>query len=93
MGSRRTKEPQMESKLTLRQAVEKVLAGKRAGLTVAEITDAAVPLTRVAGATPRQQVYSLVYSEARKPDGLVVKVRDGKGGPFKLNPKRRKAAA
>jgi hypothetical protein len=83
----------MPDKLTLRDAVEKVLTGKRNGLTVAEITDAAVPLSRVAGATPKQQVYSLVYSEARKADGLVVKVRDGKGGPFKLNPKRRRVAA
>jgi hypothetical protein len=87
------KEPQMPDKLTLRQAVEKVLTGKRAGMTVAEITEQAIPLTRVAGATPKQQVYSLVYSEGRRPDGLVVKVREGKGGPVKLNPKRRKAAA
>ena len=33
--------------------------------------------------------YSVLYGENRKPDGLVVKA--GKGGQFKLNPKRAKA--
>jgi hypothetical protein len=40
------------AKVTLRQAVEQVLTGKPKGLTVAQITEQAVPLTAVAGATP-----------------------------------------
>lgn len=78
------------SKLTARQATEKVLTGKRTPMTVAQITEAALPLTAIKGATPKQQFYSLLYSEAKKADGLVIKAGDG--AIFKLNPKRRKAA-
>lgn len=42
------------------------------------------------GKFPKQTFYSVLYSENKKPDGLVVKV--GEGANFKLNPKRRKAA-
>jgi hypothetical protein len=77
------------SKLTTRQAVERVLTGKRTAMSVAAITEAALPLTSIKGATPKQQFYSLLYSEAKKADGLVVKV--GPGGTFKLNPKRKAA--
>ena len=76
-------------KLTTRQATEKVLTGRRKPMTVAEITEAALPLTNIKGATPKQQFYSLLYSEAKKADGLVLKAGDG--GVFKLNPKRRKS--
>jgi HB1, ASXL, restriction endonuclease HTH domain len=78
------------TKLTARQATEKVLTGKRSPMTVAQITEAALPLTAFKGATPKPQFYSLLYSEARKPDGLVMKAGDG--AVFKLNPKRQKAA-
>jgi hypothetical protein len=40
------------------------------------------------GKTPGQVFYSTLYSESRKPDGLVIQVSRG---TFKLNPKRRKA--
>jgi hypothetical protein len=61
------------TKLTTKQAITKVLAGKRKRMTVA------------------QTFYSVLYSEAKKPNGLVVKA--GNGGLFKLNPKRARAAA
>jgi hypothetical protein len=38
------------------------------------------------GKTPGQVFYSTIYSESKKPDGLVVQT--GRGA-FKLNPKRR----
>jgi len=75
------------SKLTTMQAIERVLVGKRKGMTVKEITDAALPLTNLRGKTPKQTFYSVLYSENRKADGIVVKAGDG--GVFKLNPKRR----
>jgi HB1, ASXL, restriction endonuclease HTH domain len=77
------------TKLTTKQAIENVLAGKRNPMTVAEIADAALPLTNLGGKTPKQTFYSVLYAENKKSDGLVVKA--GKGGTFKLNPKRRKA--
>jgi hypothetical protein len=52
---------------------------------------AALPLTNLKGATPKQVFYSVLYAENRKADGLVTKV--GPGGTFRLNPKRRKAKA
>jgi hypothetical protein len=65
------------------------LRGKRR-MTVGQITEAALPLTALKGKTPKQTFYSVLYGEAKKTDGLVVKAGDG--GVFKLNPKRRKAA-
>jgi hypothetical protein len=79
----------MTGKLTTKQAIEKVLTGKRSPMTVAEITDAALPLTNLKGATPKQVFYSVLYGENKKPDGLVTRVD---AGTFKLNAKRRKAA-
>jgi hypothetical protein len=81
----------MTSKLTTKRAIEHVLTGQRKPMTVAEITEAALPLTSLKGATPKQVFYSVLYSENRKADGLVTKV--GPKGTFKLNPKRAKASA
>lgn len=78
----------MTEKLTTRQAIEKVLTGKRKGMRVPEIAAAGVPLTNLKGATPQQTFYSVLYSEAKKPHGLVVQI--GRG-TFKLNPTRKKA--
>jgi hypothetical protein len=78
----------MSDKLTTKQAIEHVLTGKRK-MRVPAIIEAAVPLTGLAGKTPGQTVYSILYSEAKKPDGRFVQV--GKG-EFKLAPRRRKAA-
>ena len=78
------------TKLTTKQAIEKVMSGKRKAMTVAEITEAALPLTALAGKTPKQTFYSVLYGEAKKDVGLVLKA--GGGGVFKLNP-RRKATA
>jgi HB1, ASXL, restriction endonuclease HTH domain len=77
------------SKLTTKAAIEKVLTGRRKPMTVAEITEAALPLTGLNGKTPKQTFYSVLYGEAKKADGLVVKAGDG--GIFKLNPKRKAA--
>jgi hypothetical protein len=85
------KEAQMATqKLSTKQAIEKVLTGKRKRMTVAQIADEAIPLTNLKGATPKQTFYSVLYGENRKKDGLVIKV--GPGGTFKLNPKRKSAA-
>jgi hypothetical protein len=75
------------SKLTTKQAIEQVLTGRRKPMKVRQIIDASVPLTALAGKTPGQVVYSILYSENKKPDGLVT--RTGKG-EFKLNPNRRR---
>jgi hypothetical protein len=48
------------------------------------------PADELKGATPGQTFYSVIYSESKRPDGLVVQT--GRGS-FKLNPRRRKAAA
>lgn len=75
--------------MTLKQAVETAMKTKRGrSMTVNEIADAALPLaTSVKGATPKQQLYSILYGEAQRQHGLVE--RTGKG-EFKLNPKRRR---
>jgi hypothetical protein len=78
-------------KLTTKQAIEKVLTGAKKPMTVAQITEAALPLTNLGGKTPKQVFYSVLYGENKKADGLVTKV--GPGGTFKLNPKRAKASA
>ena len=80
----------MAGTLTTKQAIEQVMKGKRRPMKVREIIAAAVPLSRLAGKTPGQVIYSVLYTEAKRDDGLVVQT--GKG-EFKLNPKRRKAAA
>jgi HB1, ASXL, restriction endonuclease HTH domain len=74
--------------LTTKAAIEHVMKGKRRPMTVREIIDAAVPLSSLKGKTPGQVIYSVLYSENKKDDGLVT--RTGKG-QFKLNPKRKAA--
>jgi hypothetical protein len=75
-------------KLTTKAAIEAVLTGRRKPTRVPEIIAEAVPLSRLAGKTPGQVIYSVLYTEAKKADGLVVQT--GKG-EFKLNPKRRRS--
>ena len=60
-------------------------------MTVAEIAEASIPMTNLKGATPKQTLYSVLYAENKKADGLVKKAGDG--GVFRLNPRRRKGAA
>jgi hypothetical protein len=76
--------------MTTKQAIEQVLKGKRNGMRVPAIIEAAVPLSNLKGRTPGQSFYSVLYAEAKKPHGLVVQTGRGE---FKLNPKRKKAAA
>jgi hypothetical protein len=77
--------------MNTKQAIEHVLAGKRRGLRVPQIIEAGVPLaTSLKGRTPGQTFYSVLYSEAKRPDGLVVQTGRGE---FKLNPRRRRAKA
>ena len=59
-------------------------------MRVPAIIEAAVPLSSLKGKTPGQVVYSVLYTESKKADGVVVQT--GKG-EFKLNPNRRKAKA
>jgi HB1, ASXL, restriction endonuclease HTH domain len=75
-----------EATVTTKEAIEKVLRGRRKGMRVPEIIEAAVPLaTNLKGRTPGQTVYSILYSESKKSDGLVVQVERS---TFRLNAKR-----
>jgi HB1, ASXL, restriction endonuclease HTH domain len=74
--------------MTTKQAIEQVLSGRRKPMRVPAIIEAAVPLSNLSGKTPGQTVYSVLYSEAKREDGLVVQVDRG---TFKLNPNRRRA--
>jgi HB1, ASXL, restriction endonuclease HTH domain len=75
--------------MTTKQAIEHVLAGRRKPMSVPAIIAAGVPLaTTLKGKTPGQVFYSVLYSESKKADGLVVQTGRGE---FRLNPKRRKA--
>jgi hypothetical protein len=74
--------------VTTKQAIQKAMTGKRKPMSVAEIAEAAIPLSDLKGATPKQVIYSVLYSENKRPDGLVTRTDRG---TFKLNPKRRKA--
>jgi HB1, ASXL, restriction endonuclease HTH domain len=77
----------MTEKLTTRAAIEHVFNGKRKPISVPAIFEEAFPLTGLAGQTPKQTFYSIIHSEKRRPDGVVVQVGPGL---FKLNPKRRR---
>jgi hypothetical protein len=79
----------MTEKLTTKAAIEKAMKGSRKPMRVPQIIEEAVPLSRLAGKTPGQVVYSVLYGESKKPDGLVVQTGRGE---FKLNPKRKPAA-
>ena len=46
-------------------------------MKVSEIIEAAVPLTGLSGKTPGQTVYSVLYGEAKKSDGLFERVSRG----------------
>lgn len=76
--------------MTTKQAIEQALKGKRAPMRVPAIIEAAVPLSNLKGKTPGQVVYSVLYTEAKRDDGLVIQTGRGE---FKLNPKRRKTSA
>ena len=77
--------------MTTKQSIERVLSGRRKPMSVGEIFEQAFPLTTgLKGRTPKQTYYSILYGEAKRPDGLVTKV-DGEG--FKLNPQRRSSGA
>lgn len=76
--------------MTTKQAIEQAMTGKRKPMTVAEIAEAAIPLSNLKGATPKQVIYSVLYAENKKADGLVTRVDAGR---FRLNPRRRKASA
>jgi len=75
--------------MTTKQAIQKVLTGKRKPMRVPQIIEAGVPLARsLTGKTPGQTFYSVLYSESKKPNGLVVQTGRGE---FKLNPDRKAA--
>jgi len=77
--------------MNTKQAIEQVLTGKSKGMRVPEIIKAGLPLaTGLKGKTPGQTFYSTLYAENKKADGLVTQVSKG---TFKLNPKRKRAAA
>jgi hypothetical protein len=77
--------------MTTKAAIEHVLKGKRQPMGVPAVIEQAVPLaTGLKGKTSGQVIYSVLYTESRRPDGLVVQTGRGE---FKLNPKRRKATS
>lgn len=67
----------MAEKLTTKRAIERVLMAAGRPMKVSEIIEAAVPLTALSGKTPGQTVYSVLYAEAKKPDGLFERVSAG----------------
>lgn len=73
-----------KGKLSARESIVKVLSGAEGPMGVPDIVKAAVPLSRLQGKTPGQAIYSLLYSENRKPDGLFERVERG---TFKLRVK------
>jgi HB1, ASXL, restriction endonuclease HTH domain len=73
-----------------KEAIAHVLKGKRKPMRVPEIIADAVPLaTSLNGKTPGQTIYSVLYGESKKADGLVVQTGRGE---FRLNPRRKKTA-
>jgi hypothetical protein len=68
------------------EAGETAVPRQRSRVRVPAIIAAGVPLaTSLRGKTPSQTFYSVLYSESKKADGLVVQVERG---TFKLNPRR-----
>ena len=59
--------------MTTKQAIQKAMTGKRKPMSVAEIAEAAIPLSDLKGATPKQVIYSVLYSENKRPDGFVTR--------------------
>jgi hypothetical protein len=59
--------------VTTKQAIQKAMTGKRKPMSVAEIAEAAIPLSDLKGATPKQVIYCVLYSENKRPDGLVTR--------------------
>lgn len=73
-----------------KSAIEQVLAGRRKPMPAKEIVAAALPLaTGLKGSTPEATLSAVLYVEAKKAGGLVVKTGRGE---FKLNPKRKASA-
>jgi hypothetical protein len=66
------------TKLTAKQAIQKVLEDTRKPMDVPEIIAAAVPLTSLSGKTPGQTIYSVLYAENRKKDGAFKRVGRGR---------------
>ncbi len=71
----------MSKKLTTRQAIVKVMTDNGKAMKAPEIIAAGVKLTALSGKTPGQTFYSILYSEAKKQNGIVK--RSGRG-EFKL---------
>jgi hypothetical protein len=66
------------SKLTTKAAIEQVLTGKTEPMTVAEITEAGLPLTGLKGKTPKQVFYSVLIRRTGRPTGW--SPRSGRAG-------------
>jgi Fe2+ or Zn2+ uptake regulation protein len=74
--------------MTTREAIVSVLSKSDAPMPTSEVIEKTLKAaTGLKGATPKQTVYSVLYSEARKPTGIVRKTGKGKATKFKLNPK------
>ena len=76
--------------MTTRESIQHVMRKRRRPMTVAEIFEAAYPLTELRAKHPKGVYYSVLYGEARRPDGVVT--RTGKG-EFRLNPQRRRSSS
>lgn len=77
--------------LTAKAAIVKVLTDAGKPMGVPEIIKKAVPLTALAGETPGQTIYSVLYQENKKSDGAFM--RTNAKGTFKLNPKAKTSTA
>lgn len=75
--------------MTGKEAIEQVLTGKRKPMPAKDITAAAQEIAQLGGKTPEATLAAILYTQAKRDDGLVLKTGRGE---FKLNPKRRKDA-
>src|SRR4051812_18680481 len=77
--------------MTSSEAILQMLNGDtRKAWSGMEITKAALPLTtKMGGKDPEHSLYMNLHKEAKRADGLVVKVKKDGKTLFRLNPKRR----
>ena len=80
----------MSTKVTSSQAIEQVFDGNtRKAMSGKELVEAGLPLTKLGGKDPEHSFYMNLHKEAKREDGLVVKVKKNGKTTFKLNPQRR----
>jgi HB1, ASXL, restriction endonuclease HTH domain len=75
------------TKISGRQAIQQVLADGKPRKAKAIVTAAAEIATGLKGKTPEATLSAMLYVEAKKADGIVVRTKNK--GEFKLRPQRK----